>query len=146
MDPPCGAFAPVPTPVEAGGSFDEDALAAHLAWLAEEKLDGALILGTNGEFPSFTLRERRQIAVAAASATDGTGLRLLLNVGSCALGEANGATKNAVFWDNGAKLYGLDREEALGAVSQDNIESIRAEYRASGVQRSNRAYGYVHAG
>ncbi|MBW2426752.1 MAG: amidohydrolase family protein [Deltaproteobacteria bacterium] len=62
------------------------------------------------------------------------------------LGGPNGAVKNAVFWDNGAKLYGLDREATLGAVTSDNIESIRAEYRTSGGKRSNRAYGYVHAG
>jgi 4-hydroxy-tetrahydrodipicolinate synthase len=77
--------APVPTPVDEQGTFDEAALVAHLAWLGEEGLDGALILGTNGEFPSFSLTERRDIARAAAKQS--AGLFLLLNVGSCALPE-----------------------------------------------------------
>ncbi len=81
-----GAFAPVPTPVDRVGAFDPDALVRHLGWLAAESLDGALILGTNGEFPSFTLEERLRIAEAAATAD--SGLRLLLGVGSCAVHEA----------------------------------------------------------
>jgi len=80
-----GAFAPVPTPVGRDGSFDHEALGRHLEWLAGEGLDGAVVLGSNGEFPSFTLEERRQIAAAAASARGR--LKLLLGVGSCAVGE-----------------------------------------------------------
>ena len=80
-----GAFAPVPTPIGRGGAFDEEALGRHLKWLAESGLDGAVVLGSNGEFPSFTLEERRRVAAAAAA---GRGrLKLVLGVGSCALGE-----------------------------------------------------------
>jgi dihydrodipicolinate synthase/N-acetylneuraminate lyase len=64
---------------------DETALRAHLGWLGLEGLDGALVLGTNGEFPSLTLAERRQAAEAAAKVMAGP--RLILGVGSCALGE-----------------------------------------------------------
>jgi 4-hydroxy-tetrahydrodipicolinate synthase len=53
--------------------------------LAGHGLDGAVIGGTNGEFPSFTLIERRRAAEAAAAAQ--SGLRLVLGVGSCALGD-----------------------------------------------------------
>ena len=83
---PEGAFAPVPTPLDPGGAFDARALGLHLGWLKSEGLDGALVLGTNGEFPSFSLVERIQVAEAAAAAD--SGLSLLLNVGSCALPEA----------------------------------------------------------
>jgi 4-hydroxy-tetrahydrodipicolinate synthase len=83
---PTGAFAPVPTPLAASGGFDPAALKAHLGWLKAEGLDGALILGTNGEFASFSIAERRAIAEAAAKAD--SGLQLMLNVGSCALPEA----------------------------------------------------------
>jgi 4-hydroxy-tetrahydrodipicolinate synthase len=85
-DRPRGAIAPVPTPLDAAGVFDPDALARHLAWLAAEGLDGALVLGTNGEFPSMSFAERLEITRAAANA--GAGLQLLLGVGSCALPEA----------------------------------------------------------
>jgi 4-hydroxy-tetrahydrodipicolinate synthase len=81
-----GAYAPVPTPLEADLVFDARAQAAHLRWLASEGLDGALILGTNGEFPSLSLVERREVAEAAVAA--GSGLRLILGIGSCALPEA----------------------------------------------------------
>ncbi len=81
-----GSFAPVPTPVDAVGRFDAEALGAHLAWLASTPLDGALVLGSNGEFPSFTLSER--LAVAEAAAASRGALTLLLGIGSCALEEA----------------------------------------------------------
>jgi len=80
-----GAVAPVPTPLDAGLAFDRNAQATHLKWLASEGLDGALILGTNGEFPSFSLNERRAVAEAAAAAD--SGLDLILGVGSCSLPE-----------------------------------------------------------
>src|SRR5689334_1492718 len=83
---PTGAFAPVPTPLAASGEFDASALAAHLRWLKAEGLDCSMILGTNGEFTSFSMTERRAIAEAAAKAD--SGLQLMLNVGSCALPEA----------------------------------------------------------
>ena len=85
MDFPNGAYAPVPTPLDGDLVFDRDAQANHLKWLASEGLDGALILGTNGEFPSFSLNERRAVAEAAAAAD--LGLDLILGVGSCALPE-----------------------------------------------------------
>lgn len=82
---PRGAFAPVPTPLTRADEIDPDALRAHLAWLAAEGLDGALIMGTNGEFPSFTLPERKSVAYAASLGK--SGLQLLLNIGGCALRE-----------------------------------------------------------
>ncbi len=86
MDQPRGAYAPVPTPLDQDLSFDAEAQAAHLRWLGSQGLDGALILGTNGEFPSFSLDERRAVAESAAVAE--SGLDLILGVGSCAVPEA----------------------------------------------------------
>jgi 4-hydroxy-tetrahydrodipicolinate synthase len=81
-----GAIAPVPTPLGEGLALDQGTLTAHLEWLASEGLDGALILGTNGEFPSMALDERRAVAETAAGAD--SRLQLILGVGSCALPEA----------------------------------------------------------
>lgn len=83
MKQPHGAFAPVPTPLDRDLKFDAAAQKAHLAWLDSQGLDGALILGTNGEFPSLSLEERKVVAESAASA--GTNLQLMLGIGSCAL-------------------------------------------------------------
>jgi 4-hydroxy-tetrahydrodipicolinate synthase len=85
MTLPAGAFAPVPTPLSADGQLEPNALHGHLKWLAAEGLDGVLVLGTNGEFPSFSLAERSAIADAAAAGRGG--LQLLLGIGSCALPE-----------------------------------------------------------
>jgi hypothetical protein len=35
-------------------------------------------------------------------------------------------------------------EDGLGALDGDAIDSIRADYRETGTQGSNRAYGYFH--
>lgn len=83
MQLPHGTYAPIPTPLDAERRFDAGAQRAHLRWLAGEGLDGALVLGTNGEFPSLALAERRTVAEAAAAAD--CGLALMLCVGSCAL-------------------------------------------------------------
>ena len=63
-----------------------------------------------------------------------------------ALGPADGEVKNAVFWGNGAKLYGLEPATTRGTLDHDAIDEMRVEYRAAGLTRSNLAYGYVHAG
>ena len=86
MTLPHGAFAPIPTPVDDRGLVEVTALQSHLAFLDEAGLDGALVLGTNGEFPSFDLGER--LAVAEAAARRAGRLSLMLGVGSCALPEA----------------------------------------------------------
>ena len=85
MNLPAGAIAPVPTSLDDHLRFDPAAQEEHLSWLASEGLDGVLVLGTNGEFPSFSLAER--IGVAEAAAAAGSGLRLILGIGSCALPE-----------------------------------------------------------
>ncbi len=82
-----GCFAPVPTAMDRDGGLDPEGLGRHLEWLDREGLDGALILGSNGEFPSFDLEERRLVARQAAAARGG--LRLLLGIGSCCLREVH---------------------------------------------------------
>jgi 4-hydroxy-tetrahydrodipicolinate synthase len=86
MELPSGAFAPIPTPLDDGGRVDTAALRRHLDLLEAGGLDGALVLGTNGEFPSFDIGER--LAVAEGAARRRGRLRLMLGIGSCALPEA----------------------------------------------------------
>lgn len=85
MTLPKGAYAPIPTPLDDEGLLDPRALDRHLEFLATEGLDGALIMGTNGEFPSFDVSER--LAMAEAAARFAHGLKLMLGVGSSALPE-----------------------------------------------------------
>lgn len=86
MELPAGAYAPIPTPLDDDGRVDAAALRRHLELLEAGGLDGALVLGTNGEFPSFDLGER--LAVAEGAARHRGRLGLMLGVGSCALPEA----------------------------------------------------------
>ena len=86
MELPSGAFAPIPTPLDDGGRVDTAALRRHLELLEAGGLDGTLVLGTNGEFPSFDVGER--LAVAEAAARHRGRLRLMLGIGACALPEA----------------------------------------------------------
>ena len=63
--------------------------------------------------------------------------------GFAPLGTANGAVKTAIFSGNASKLYNLNVKAALGAITNDKIAAIRAEYVAAGGERSNARYGYV---
>jgi len=60
-----------------------------------------------------------------------------------ALGAADGRVKTAIFGGNASRLYRLNPKTALGAITNDKIASIRAEYLAAGGERSNARYGYV---
>src|SRR5262245_65948101 len=60
-----------------------------------------------------------------------------------ALGSADGRVKTAIFSGNSSKLYNLNPKAALGAITNDKIAAIRAEYLAAGGERSNARYGYV---
>jgi len=97
-----GAFAPVPTPLTRDDRLDPETLGRHLRWLAAEGLDGALILGSNGEFPSLSLAERTTVARTAAAS--GADLRLILNVGSCCLAEVEQMLRTAAECDYYAVL------------------------------------------
>jgi 4-hydroxy-tetrahydrodipicolinate synthase len=87
LNTPRGAYAPIPTPVDRAGRLDLPALARHLERLDRGGLDGVLVLGTNGEFPSFDVTER--LAVAECAARSAGRLDLMLGVGSCALPEVH---------------------------------------------------------
>ncbi|MBM3811283.1 MAG: dihydrodipicolinate synthase family protein [Acidimicrobiia bacterium] len=49
------------TMIDKRGQFDEGLQRDYLAHLQKGGADGALILGTTGEFPSFSIRERKQV-------------------------------------------------------------------------------------
>lgn len=53
-----GVHPPVPTPFDADGELDRDALEANLGRLIREPLAGFVIGGSNGEFFSLTVEER----------------------------------------------------------------------------------------
>ena len=58
------------------------------------------------------------------------------------LGPADGPIKTAIFGDNSARLYELDRKHAE-LVNHDRFASMKTDYLVNGGGRSNLRYGYV---
>ena len=59
------------------------------------------------------------------------------------LGPADGAVKRAILGENAAKLYGLEKTTDYPAIERDVIEQMKADYKASGIGRSNTPFGYI---
>lgn len=62
-----GVFAAAITPILADGSVDLPAVPLYLEYLARQGCQGALLLGTTGEGPSFSPQERMAVMQAAMS-------------------------------------------------------------------------------
>lgn len=57
-----GVFAPIPTPFSPKDrSINFDFIRRHLEFLNEKAIHGVVVLGTNGEFPSLSIEERKNI-------------------------------------------------------------------------------------
>src|SRR5580704_17418432 len=50
------------TPCDKNLNFDPELYKDVLAYLREQGADGVVVLGTTGEFPSFSVEERKKIA------------------------------------------------------------------------------------
>jgi len=71
-----GIFPPIPTPFDADGGIDVDALAENLGWWNDFDLAGVVVLGSNGESVLLAADERlRMIEAARSGLADG---RLLI--------------------------------------------------------------------
>ena len=70
--------------------------------------------------------------------------------GFAPLGDANGATKQAIFGLNSARLYRLNLKAAdatpMPAYSADRLAQLKKEYEFAAKEPSNLRYGYVRAG
>lgn len=56
---------PAVTPVDRKGNFDEPLWRDMLGFFQDKNVDGVLVLGSTGEFSSFSVRERQKILEAA---------------------------------------------------------------------------------
>jgi 4-hydroxy-tetrahydrodipicolinate synthase len=71
------------TPCNRKGDFDPGAMADILAWHKKCGADGVVILGTSGEFPSFTVKERRIVAETVMKHKNG--LNIIVGPGTTAI-------------------------------------------------------------
>ena len=73
------------TPCDSRGKFDEALYRDLLPFLKERGADGVVVLGTTGEFPSFSFAERKKIAETALKHR--AGLEIIVQVGTSNLPE-----------------------------------------------------------
>lgn len=81
-----GAYTALVTPFDEQGEPDFSALARLLAWHESEGMDGVVIAGTNGEGPSLSGYEKRDLVRFAVE--NAGRLRIIAGLGTCSLTEA----------------------------------------------------------
>src|SRR5712675_2403551 len=107
----------VSTPCDKDLKFDPELYKDLLAYLKSQGADGVVVLGTTGEFPSFSFAERKKIAETALK--NRNGLNIIVGPGTSNFPETLELSKHAE--DNGADgllivppfYYKHPREEAL---------------------------------
>jgi len=73
------------TPCDSSGKFDEALYRELMPFFKEHGVDGILVLGSTGEFPSFSVAERKRIAETALKHR--SGLEVMVQVGTPNLPE-----------------------------------------------------------
>lgn len=63
---PRGIYSAQWIPIDPAGRLDRASLAAHLAFERRHGINGVLALGSTGEFPHFSIEERKQVLAAVA--------------------------------------------------------------------------------
>lgn len=86
------------TPCDRNGRFDPGAFRDILAWLRHNGADGVVVLGTTGEFPSFSVAERKLVAETALR--DKMGLNIIVGPGTANFPETLELSRHAQ--DHGA--------------------------------------------
>ena len=88
----------VSTPCDKNLNFDPELYKDLLAYLKSQGADGVVVLGTTGEFPSFSFAERKKIAETAFK--NRSGLNIIVSSGTSNLPETIDLSKHAE--ENGA--------------------------------------------
>ncbi len=84
-----GVFAPIPTPFSIKDkAINFDFIERHLRFLSERGVNGIVALGTNGEFPSLSIEERKSIIAWVMKFR--AGLKVIVQTGSSSFVETVG--------------------------------------------------------
>src|ERR1700689_231169 len=81
------------TPCDKNLKFDPGAFKDVLAWFKHNGADGIVVLGTTGEFPSFSVAERKQIAEVALK--NSQGMNMIVGPGTANFAETLELSKHA---------------------------------------------------
>ena len=69
------------TPCDKNLKFDDAVYKDMMAWFKDQGADGVVVLGTTGEYPSFSTVERKRIAEVALKHK--AGLNIIVQSGTC---------------------------------------------------------------
>jgi 4-hydroxy-tetrahydrodipicolinate synthase len=83
----------VSTPCDKNLNFDPELYKDLLAYLKSQGADGVVVLGTTGEFPSFSFAERKKVAETAVK--NRNGLNIIVGPGTSNFPEAIELSKHA---------------------------------------------------
>jgi 4-hydroxy-tetrahydrodipicolinate synthase len=81
------------TPCDKNGRFDPGAMRSIMQWHKSQGADGVVVLGTSGEFPSFSVAERRLVTETAMK--NKNGLNVIVGPGTSNLPETIELAKHA---------------------------------------------------
>src|SRR5580658_10755415 len=81
------------TPCDRNLKFDPGAFRDLLAWFKHNGADGIVVLGTTGEFPSFSVAERKLVAESALK--DKLGMNIIIGPGTSNFPETLELAKHA---------------------------------------------------
>lgn len=96
LHPLAGVYAAAVTPLKSDSTVDFESLPILMQFFASRGCHGALLFGTTGEGPSFSLKEREAVLrLVSASRNQLPGFRLLAGTGTPSLGESIELTKLA---------------------------------------------------
>ena len=90
-----GVYPAAVTPFDENGAVDHAGMARLLAWFASNGCTGAVIAGTNGEGPSLSAPEKRELIRTSVPFGERLGLEIVLGVASNSLDEAVWLCKQA---------------------------------------------------
>ena len=81
------------TPCNANGQFDPGALRSIMQFHKQAGADGVVVLGTSGEFPSYSVAERKQVAEVAMQ--NKNGMNMIIGPGTPNIAETVDLAKHA---------------------------------------------------
>lgn len=81
------------TPCNQAGDIDTGALRAIMQFHKEAGADGVVVLGTSGEFPSYSVAERKQVAEVVLQ--NKAGMNIIVNPGTSNIGETVDLARHA---------------------------------------------------
>lgn len=88
------SIVPLLSLVDQDGVPLRDLIEAHLAWLKETRIDGVLVMGTTGEFPCFSVEQRKHYLDVVLATQPG--VDVMVNIGAASLADTLELQRHAV--------------------------------------------------